>query len=141
MKEIGHKPSLIILRVVLGAILIGHGYTKLFGDMSQFTGFVGSVFPGSIAPAFFAWLVALLEFAGGIALVFGIGVKIVSLLVSLEFVVILLFYVRSKLGITPGTTPLELLILAAALTLLLNAPKEHGPNVEDLGKLKKFLKH
>lgn len=67
--------GLLILRVVIGAIFISHGYGKLTGSPSleMFSGMLGGI--GVPAPMFFAWVVALTELLGGIALVLGIFIK------------------------------------------------------------------
>lgn len=62
--------GLAVLRVILGTIFIYHGADKLFGGLAQTTGFFGSL--GIPAPALSAWLVALVEFGGGLALLLGL---------------------------------------------------------------------
>lgn len=62
--------SWLLIRVAAGAMLIPHGYAKLFGgQVDGLIGFLGQL--GFVAPAFWGWLVALLEFFGGIMLVAG----------------------------------------------------------------------
>lgn len=61
--------GLAILRVVLGIVFVYHGAGKLFSDMAQTAGFFASL--GIPAPAATAWLVALVEFLGGLALILG----------------------------------------------------------------------
>ncbi|GCE30710.1 hypothetical protein KDA_61940 [Dictyobacter alpinus] len=66
--------GLLILRVVIGAILMGHGSQKLFGWFGGhgFTGTTGWLKSQGFAPAWFwALLGALGEFAGGLLLVLG----------------------------------------------------------------------
>ena len=62
--------GLSVLRIVLGVVFLYHGAGKVFGDMAQTAGFFGSL--GIPAPTATAWLVALLEFVGGIALILGL---------------------------------------------------------------------
>lgn len=62
--------GLALLRVILGIIFVYHGAGKLFGDLAQTAGFFASL--GIPAPTLSAWLVALVEFGGGLALLLGL---------------------------------------------------------------------
>lgn len=107
----------LILRLALGVILIHHGWPKLFGPqpgLKGFSGWLGSV--GFPVPMFWAAIVALLEVFGGIALILGFATRWVSLLVALQFVVILIFV---KKGAAWKEKEFDLLILGAALALML----------------------
>ncbi|WP_129728801.1 DoxX family protein [Ectobacillus funiculus] len=65
-----------ILRVFLGITFFVHGLAKFQGGIANTAGFFESLgFPG-----FSAYVVALIELIGGIALVLGIGIRIVSIL-------------------------------------------------------------
>lgn len=61
----------LMVRVVAGALLIPHGYQKLFvpGVMDGTTGFLASL--GLVPAGFWVWVLALTEFVGGILLVVG----------------------------------------------------------------------
>ncbi|MBA2289675.1 MAG: DoxX family protein [Chloroflexia bacterium] len=88
--------GLMLLRVVIGIIMIAHGYPKLFGGQGKAEslpdeakdvlgeGFVDSVDQGGIAattgameslgvpqPELNAWSIGLVEFVGGLAMVLG----------------------------------------------------------------------
>lgn len=74
----------LLLRVAAGAILIPHGMQKLFGSfggpgMNGFIGLLQKV--GYPMPAVWGWLIALLEFGGGILLVIGLFTRPVAVLV------------------------------------------------------------
>jgi len=116
--KLGHlgEWGLIPIRLVLGLVLIFHGAAKLFGGTEALSGFIGGV--GFPAPLFLAWIVALIEFVGGIAILVGFWTRPVALAVGIEFIFILLFFVRDRLGFGVGKAELELLILALAVTLL-----------------------
>ncbi|MFB9761277.1 DoxX family protein [Ectobacillus funiculus] len=65
-----------ILRVFLGITFFVHGLAKFQGGIANTAGFFESLgFPG-----FSAYVVALIELIGGIALILGIGTRIVSIL-------------------------------------------------------------
>src|SRR5277367_6154475 len=52
--------ALLVLRVVLGVIMIGHGYGKVFGGLSHHAQFVGSLG----LPGWLAYCSAAAEFFG-----------------------------------------------------------------------------
>jgi len=105
-----------LIRLVLGLILIFHGYAKLFGGIEGLTGFIAGV--GFPAAALLAWLVALIEFVGGIAILVGFWTRPAALAVAVEFLFILVFFVRDKVGFGVGKAELEILIFATAIALL-----------------------
>ena len=105
--------SLLILRIVLAVVLVMHGYPKLFGGIEMFTGMLQSLqFP---LPVVFAWVVALLEFVGGLALLAGLFTRYVASLVAVQFIVILIFVKKFAFP----ASDLDLLILGVALALAL----------------------
>ncbi|MBG9550399.1 DoxX family protein [Cytobacillus firmus] len=72
--ELGH----FILRAILGFIFFIHGLSKFQGGINT-AGFFDSIG----IPGFMAYPVAAIELAGGIALILGMGTKIVSVLFAL----------------------------------------------------------
>lgn len=75
------------LRLVLGIGFIVHGWDKIADGTQGFQGMLGMIgIPGG---AVTAWLVALLEFLGGIALIVGAFVTIVSVLLIINMLVAL----------------------------------------------------
>jgi putative oxidoreductase len=117
--------GLTILRVVLGVIFIAHGAPKLFGGMEGFSGFLGSL--GIPIPLLFAWLVALLEFFGGISLVIGFLVTPLALLLAAEMLVAIIlvhaergFYVVGAQA--NGGIEFNLLLMAALVMLVFGGP-------------------
>jgi len=109
--------SLVPIRLVLGLILIFHGAVKVFGGVEGFSGYIaGAGFPAAL---FLAWVVALIEFVGGIAILVGFWTRPAALAVAVEFIFVLLFFMRDKLGFGIGKAEFELLIFALAITLLL----------------------
>lgn len=104
--------ALLALRVVLGVILIAHGYPKL-RDLRGTTGWMGSI---GLRPAIvFAFSAGVLETVGGLALIVGFMTQVVALLVLLQFVFIIFKVNRTK-GLKGGYE-LDLLIAATALLI------------------------
>ena len=118
--------GLLLLRVAVGIVFIYHGYPKFFkvppiGGAAGFARFLGMM--GIPAPLFFAWVVAVLEFWGGIALVLGLATRWLGLLFAIDMLVAI---VKAKVGrgvrfMAMDTTGWELdfVLLAAALALML----------------------
>lgn len=69
----------IILRAVLGLTFFIHGLSKFQGGITNTVGFFDSLG----IPGFMAYVVAVIELIGGIALFLGLGTRIVSLLFAL----------------------------------------------------------
>ncbi|WP_079507360.1 DoxX family protein [Mesobacillus jeotgali] len=65
-----------ILRIVLGATFLIHGASKFQGGIGNTAGFFESLG----LPGFSAYIVALIELVGGIAMILGLGTRIVSIL-------------------------------------------------------------
>ena len=66
----------VILRAVLGLIFFIHGLSKFQGGITNTVGFFDSIG----IPGFMAYAVALIELIGGIALILGLGTRIISVL-------------------------------------------------------------
>ncbi len=104
--------AILILRVALGIILVAHGWPKLKNLKATAASFTAMGFkPGR----FWGTLVAVLEFFGGLFLIGGFLTQAVSVLVVIQFLVIILKVKASK-GLVEGYE-FDLLIAAAALLL------------------------
>ena len=116
----------VVLRVVLGVILAVHGSQKLFGAFEG-PGIDGTVMFFStlgIAPAaFWAWVVALVEFAGGILLIFGALTSVAAVLIAINMTVALVT-VHWERGFFVGQGGYEfvLILIAVAISLLITGP-------------------
>lgn len=90
--------ALTALRIVVGLILFAHGYPKLFGDEATKAGLV-QFFSSTILPAPSAMVMisGILETVGGLFLLAGAFTGVVGNIVSVQFLVIVLF-VKLKLG-------------------------------------------
>jgi putative oxidoreductase len=76
--------GLLALRVVLGIIMIGHGYGKVFhGGLAQHVHRVASLG----LPGWLAYLSAFTEFFGGILIIAGVLTRFVSLLIIIDMAV------------------------------------------------------
>lgn len=105
--------ALLVLRLVLGIILIVHGYPKVLGG-----GFHGHAqFVGSLGlPWWMAYLSTFTEFFGGMALILGIFTRCFSVAVVIEMLVIIV-KVEWHHGLKGGYE-LPLALAAIALTLI-----------------------
>lgn len=112
----------LILRVILGFTFFIHGLVKFQGGIENIAGWFESIG----LPGFLAYAVALLEMVGGIALVIGLGSRVISAL----FVLLMLgatFKVKLAggfLGNGQGAGyELDLALLAMALVIAINDSK------------------
>ncbi|MGZ4815620.1 MAG: DoxX family protein [Terriglobales bacterium] len=75
--------GLLALRVVLGVIMIGHGYGKVFGGLHKHAQFVASLG----MPGWLGYVSAAAEFLGGILLVIGLITRIAAIAVCINMLV------------------------------------------------------
>lgn len=107
--------SLFFLRLVVGAIVIVHGWPKIKNLKQNAANFEGMGFrPGML----WGTIAALVEFVGGIALIAGIFASIVALSLAFEFIVIVIWKLIKKNPFVGGWE-FDLLILAAVCVLLM----------------------
>lgn len=79
--------ALLTLRVTVGLVFAYHGWAKLSGIESA-AGFMSSVgLPGG---TFWAWLVGLVEFVGGLALIVGLYTRLAAKFLAINILVALL---------------------------------------------------
>lgn len=108
--------GLLILRIALGIIFILHGWGKLFGGAPGMEGFTMMVMKiGFPAPVVFAYVAALTEFLGGIAMLLGIFTRVFGPLIAF---VMLVAFITVKKGLPAGDPDLALFAMAIALTLM-----------------------
>ena len=87
--------ALLVMRLVLGSILIAHGYHKVFGGFHHHMDMVGSLG----LPRQLAYLSAGTEFFGGIGIVLGLFMRFFSLAFVIEMCVAI-WKVHFKNGLT-----------------------------------------
>ncbi|MFZ1131796.1 MAG: DoxX family protein [Terriglobales bacterium] len=105
--------ALLVMRLVLGAVMIAHGYHKVFGGFHHHMDFVGSLG----LPHWLAYLSAGTEFFGGIAIVLGLFTRFFSLAFVIEMGVAI-WKVHFKNGLT-GTGGYEFPLALAAMAFAL----------------------
>jgi putative oxidoreductase len=114
--------STLLLRIVLGISFFVHGLVKFQGGIGNIVGWFESIG----IPGFLAYVVGAVELVGGIALILGLGTRIVSALLTL---VMLGAILKAKLAIGfLGTAEmagyeLDLAFLVIALFLAVNGSK------------------
>jgi len=104
---------LLVMRLVLGAIMIAHGYHKVWGGFHHHMEFVGSLG----IPRWMAYLSAGTEFFGGIAIVLGLFTRFFSLAFVIEMGVAIwkVHFKNGLMGNGGYEFPLALATLAFAL--------------------------
>lgn len=119
-----HDTALLILRVVTGVIFVAHGWPKLANGASGTAQFFGQL--GIPVPGVSAWLITLLEFFGGLALIAGAFVSVVAVLFMIHMTagIFLVHLSQGFYVVGPGQGGVEfnLLLIASLLTLVLAGP-------------------
>lgn len=111
----------LMLRVVLGALFMAHGYPKLFKNFSGTAGWFDSI--GLRPGKFWVLVVGSVEFFGGLALILGIWVEIVGLLLAIQMFVAMWKVKWGKASLTgEGGWELDLIYLATALAIAMMGP-------------------
>jgi putative oxidoreductase len=112
--------ALLVLRIVLGVIMIGHGYSKLFGGLSHHAQFVSSLG----LPGWLAYVSAVTEFFGGILVITGLLTRCVSLaiLIDLGVAIAKVHWKNGLLGNGGYQFPLALAAIAFALVFFGGGP-------------------
>jgi putative oxidoreductase len=112
----------LILRVTLGVIFFIHGYVKFQDGIENTVGWFTSIG----LPGFLAYAVAGIELVGGLALILGLGTRIVSALIAIIMIGATL-KVKLSLGLLGNGQmagyELDLAFLAMAIYLAINGSK------------------
>lgn len=119
--------GLLVLRVAVGVVFLAHGWPKLNpnGPMRGPAGFADGLKQMHVPlPTLFAWGVALLETAGAVLLMLGLGTRLLGLGLAVDMVVAITVALRPRgakfTSLEGGPRwELEFLLLASALALVL----------------------
>jgi putative oxidoreductase len=112
--------GLLLVRIMLAATFIYHGGQKLFGwfggsGMHGFEGFIGSLHLPLLPAAVWAFMAAIAECIGGMALLPGFLSRFWALGLVVDMLVAI--YVRRSAGVTGTELEQALLVLAAMIVL------------------------
>ena len=117
-----YETGALILRVVLGITFFIHGLVKFQGGIENTVGWFASIgLPGVLA-----YVVAIIELVGGIALIIGLGSRIVSALLALLMAgaTLKVKLAGGFLGTGQGAGyELDLALLAMAVFIAINGSK------------------
>lgn len=114
--------STLILRVILGITFFVHGYVKFSGGIENTVGWFESIG----LPGFLAYIVAIIELVGGLALIIGLGSKVVSGLLA---IIMIGAIIKAKLAAgflgngTGAGWEFDLALLAMAVAIAMNGSK------------------
>jgi putative oxidoreductase len=111
-----HPLALLVLRIVLGIIMIAHGYPKVFGGLSEHVHHVSNLG----LPGWLAYCSAAAEFLGGILLLVGLFTRIAALAILINMTVAIwkVHWKNGLLGNGGYQFPLALAAIAFALIFL-----------------------
>lgn len=107
--------GLLVIRLGVGVIFLTHGVSKL----TSIDGVIG-FFASLGIPAFMAWIVAIVEAAGGLAMILGIFTKMSGILLAITMLVAIVKVKFPQGGF--NASEFELMLLLASLGLSLTGP-------------------
>ncbi|WNQ10032.1 DoxX family protein [Paenibacillus aurantius] len=108
--------GILLSRIILGLVFAVHGYLKFQGGLDKTAGFFSSLG----LPGFMAYGVAVVELAGGLCLILGLGTRVIGAL----FAVIMLGAIfKVKLAKGFSGYELELALFGMAVSLVLTGSR------------------
>ena len=109
--------ALLILRVVLGIIMIYHGWPKLTNLAGTIDGMAGMGVPAPAVAAIFATVV---EFIGGLLMLLGAFTDIAGLMFTIDMLGAITFvHAKNGFSVAKGGVEWPLLLVATALAIAL----------------------
>ena len=117
----------LLLRIGVGIIFIVAGWGKITG-IEGTIGFFGGL--GIPLPGVMAWVVALVEFVGGLMVLTGTYIRIPTILLACVMLVALL---TTKVGGEFGAARLDIMLLLANLALFIMGSGKYSVNSLLLG--------
>ena len=116
----------LVLRLAVGAVFIVHGYLKVV-DVAAFGGMLTSL--SVPLPAFFAWVVTIVELGGGVLLVLGLLTHWASKLLAIDmFVAMLLVHAKNGFLMSNNGIEFTLVLFAAAVALMITGAGKWSVN-------------
>jgi putative oxidoreductase len=116
--------ALLILRVVLGIIMIYHGWPKLTNLGGTIEGFSGMGIP---APAIAAIFATLVEVVGGLLVLVGAFADIAGLMFAIDMLGAITFvHAKNGFSASEGGVEFPLALLAMALAIALAGPGRYA---------------
>jgi putative oxidoreductase len=112
--------ALLVMRLALGAVMVGHGYHKVFGGLHHHVQFVSSLG----LPGWTAYLSAFTEFFGGLAVLAGLFTRAAAfaICVNLSVAIAKVHFHNGLMGEHGYEFPLALAALAFALIFFGSGP-------------------
>ncbi len=112
--------GLFTLRLVLGVIMVAHGYPKVFGGLHRHAAFVASLG----IPSWLGYLSSFVELIGGVLLITGWLTRCAAIAVCINMVVAIVevHWKNGLLGQNGYQFPLSLAAMAFALIFLGGGP-------------------
>ena len=112
--------ALLILRVVLGVIMLYHGWPKLTDLGGTIDGFAGMGVP---LPALGALFSTVAEVGGGLLLLLGVLTDVAGLLVAIDMLGAIIFvHAKNGFAVNEGGVEWPLALLAMGLAVALAGP-------------------
>jgi putative oxidoreductase len=116
--------ALLILRVVLGIIMLYHGWPKLTNLGGTIEGFTGMGIP---LPALSALFATLAEAGGGLLLLLGAFTDVAGLLFAIDMLGAITFvHAKNGLAVNEGGVEWPMALLAMALAVALAGPGRYS---------------
>lgn len=108
--------ALLVMRLALGAVMVGHGYHKVFGGLHHHVQVVSSLG----LPGWTAYLSAFTEFFGGILVLLGLFTRVAAFAICINMSVAIakVHFHNGLMGDKGYEFPLALAALAFALIFL-----------------------
>ena len=108
--------ALLVMRLTVGAIMVAHGYHKVFGGLQHFANTVG----GMGVPVWLGYLAAFTELVGGLLILVGFFTRLAAFAICVELTVaIWKVHLHNGLLGSPDRPGYEFPLAVASLALAL----------------------